>query len=390
MKLQIHQSTASLVPLLFLACAPDKETAPPSAPPGAIVIEDSVTCASCDIAVDTLVTVGGSDSAPFFASTRLTMLAGAGFVAAAPLVDQGVVAIFDERGQLLRRLLRDGDGPAEMRRIRFAVGQEDTTLLLVGADGRARRVDLATLQVSSHSLPSGLLLYELVGGPGGRLLASAVSPEYPNVAVLSSDLRIEEAFGEQLVPSGSESTLAHPMALESRLGSRSDGIVAQARRKLSADVAIWTMDGTLQRRFRRQASWFPAYTPSEYQDESAFLPSQVRVKPQIVAVWPDTGSLVWLVGRIPDRNWRQADPLDAEPRVSARGVPALPDHDWSDFLDTVIEVIDWDSGRVIARSIMDTYAYRMAGVGILEVPGVSSDGTETRTLIKPRLVATSY
>jgi hypothetical protein len=379
--------------LTLAACADAEPSAPLDGSKAVMVVTDSIRCASCLIHIDTLVTITGSDSAPVFSSTRLALSPGGTYIAAAPLADQGVVALFDASGGFLQRLLRDGDGPGEMRRIRFAVWQADSLLLLIGSDGRARQVMLPTGSIESSALPEGMMPYGLVSAANGLLIANAVSPLFPNVAVLSDSLKLLRAFGDSLRDNAADETTVHPLSLELRLGASDGEVIVQARRMLSPDLTVWTLEGKRLRQLTRTAAWYPPYTPAEYQETSALLPSEVRVRPEIVAVWPDTGSLIWLAGRVPDRRWQPGGDTNLDGSKlgnSAIGRPVLPDYDWSDFLDTVIEVIDWRRGEVIAHAIIDTYAYRMAAAGVLEVPGIAESGEEKRTLIRPRLVMKAH
>ena len=380
---------ARLLPIaLVIAACGSPDLKPLAADSTQVTISDEPTCNACEITADTVVAITGSLEAPFSRRTRLAHLARSGEYAAAPLADDGTVALFDSAGRYLKSILRRGEGPGELVGIRHLLGDDAGRIIAIDYDGRVVRYDPGTDTTHDYRLPTRLLPTEFAVGPHHQFLAFSMSPLNPTGVMLDSTFRAVGSFGDSGWRDSQGQITTSPARLESRLGGGNGRYFVQATNRYELRVRLWDSLGAPVADFLRDAAWFPPYDEQTYQDSAAYVPSQVRPLPRVIGAWMDVEGLVWIAASVADANWKQVDPVVPGQTLftNSPSGPVPPDRDWNRFLDTVIEVIDPRARRVLARTRLDAVFYRMITPGMLGAIGEDPDGEVVLSAISIGLV----
>lgn len=148
-------------------------------------------------------------------------------------------------------------------------------------------------------------------------------------------------------------------------------------------IEEWELEG-IRRRIVRDAAWFPSH-PGGF----GFSPDEPP-KPMLVDLQVDSRGRLWVLATVADQNWRTA--LVGLPDEAHGGEVRYVPEDINDYLDTVVEVIDPDSGQLLLSSRFDAFlrfsgpkhVYSVGGpegrarlyVGRLEVDAGGEDVTE--------------
>ena len=124
-------------------------------------------------------------------------------------------------------------------------------------------------------------------------------------------------------------------------------------------IERWTIDGRLTHVLRREVDWFE---PWSVLDSDIDRPPD----PHVAAV-SQQGDILWVLAVIPDPEWRSVR------QPSGRFFIVLDRHK---HVDTVIEAIDLNSGRVIASTRMDLQLRGFVGDGLVYSQGSDANGDE--------------
>ena len=138
------------------------------------------------------------------------------------------------------------------------------------------------------------------------------------------------------------------------------------------EVEVWSADGRLVRRFRREPKDFkypPA--PTSNPTRSSDLPPP---DPWISAAWVDSTGLLWTAAVVPDKTWRAGVKLDKVGHGTEVGWQ-IDVVDPTRYADTIIEVLDLKSGRLVARTRLDQPCRSFSPAGALACEAANDDGT---------------
>lgn len=130
-------------------------------------------------------------------------------------------------------------------------------------------------------------------------------------------------------------------------------------------MELWDAGGTLQKRYTRDADWFASY------DRSTNLAPDSPPQSRGMGLWFDqrTG-LLWTIVHVADPRWRDG----AGPLMRAEGMEYLPVRDPQRVYDAIVEVIDVDAGRVLARRRFDGTVDIPVGAGLFAGARETPDG----------------
>jgi hypothetical protein len=131
-------------------------------------------------------------------------------------------------------------------------------------------------------------------------------------------------------------------------------------------VELWDVSGQRLRQLVRDAEWFRPYDRDR--------PTTREDPPQAegVAIWFDRATgWIWTILNVPDPNWRSG--LGAPQRME--GQTAYPIVDFQRVFDTVVEVLDPENGRVVARRRFDGTIDMANGFGVVAGAREREDGT---------------
>lgn len=337
--------------LLVVAISPGLGGQPRPSPSGQVQVlevDDALACATCEIKVTKLVTLGATEG-PGFVESELTLGTrdGRGLYYLFGVGDDHV-NVFNHNGLFLRTLGRAGQGPAEFQSVR-AVRFADDGAIFVYDSGNSR----VTRFSSSFELQESILL-DIRPNPNTILLPNqqtVIASMIRSPSMIGYPLHLVGANGSLLTSFGSESGFFAPGISERWLVASSwpGHVWTAAAREYS--VERWSLRGELMRRVRRRAPWF---------DRTAQVnPLTQPPEPIVSAIQEDRAGRLWVLLLVPDPRWRdQIAPAPTDAGIEFVGTQ-------EDYLDTVIEVLDVEEGKVIARKRLPEQILAFVDEGIV-------------------------
>jgi hypothetical protein len=127
--------------------------------------------------------------------------------------------------------------------------------------------------------------------------------------------------------------------LRRRMAVAADGLVAVSHWARYV-VELWTVDGQHRSTVFRNPDWFVR----EVSDAPG--PRSVQEAPRI-----DADGRLWTVSHVPDPQWRESTSTIRDLRGGR--TPGVSEGDLDGYLDSVVEVIDPNTGQLIASSRVD-------------------------------------
>jgi hypothetical protein len=328
-------------------------------------IPSEVSCKACRVTITRLGTFGEDDRTQLgFIGTGAASIARSddgtlyfGMLSAS----RPELYVFEPSGKLARMVGRAGDGPGEFRLIRsIALGNTDTLFVF----DQTRRVSVfapnGTL-VRSGNVP--LVVEQAVVFSNGSIvgMGSRATPEHVGLP-----LHLIDARGESIRAFGDTRPIVDPQAPVSNrrviAPSGSSGTVWSARIREYL-IERWDTAGTLQQIVRRQADWFPPppvnirVPPPVNREQKAFRVTEPRPS-AIAGLQEDNAGLLWVNAIVAGEDWKSHGVMLGE------GHPMTPKvHD--QLYDSVIEVIDVRSRRVVAALRVPFYNAGFVGRGVI-------------------------
>jgi hypothetical protein len=316
--------------------------------------KDPVACPICSI---TAVEIGSAFEA-IESAERLTdgeiAMDGRGHVYLVADWRRWQVDVFDSTGRHVKTLDKRGAGPGEFRGIRgLVVGDGDTTSVIDQSNGRRVYLSPSSLEEVRTAKWYGTPVAGLSRLSPGRLVgANWLQSHSP----LSRAIIVFDDSGQKvmMVDGGPDSTRPRSGMEWARwvTPDGSGGFFSAHMGEYVIDK--WSADGRLLGSRRIPSSWMAG--TSESSDPKAF---ELGGSPIVKGIVRDTSGLLWVLGRIRDRKWRKG--LGTRKDESGREVQ-FPD-DWNQYDDSVIEVIDPETGAVVARQRFNAAFFRFARPG---------------------------
>ena len=296
-------------------------------------------CRDCGVVLLHDVTLGDDDGSGVLGVTSAVVVDSRGQFLVASSADVSHILVFSPRGQLLRRLGREGSGPGEYRLIqRLLVDADDSVHVF---DGITRRQTiLAPDGAFARSSPLlGSTLGAIITGDG-QVVQNAVIPDRGH---LGFPLHLLQPNGYDLRSFGSRDGRSDPT--EPYAGRR---VIAPARDGgvWSAEVgryriSKWSLDGTESVSFSRVTSWFPREPMNPI-----FTPDRPPAS-TVTALWEDAQGHLWILLTVGDPHWREhIRELKADYLIEREWQP----EDLEGVFDTIVEVIDTRTGRLVAST----------------------------------------
>ena len=306
-----HSLVVAAVPVLGALVVPL------SAQDSALVVPNAVACGTCSLDVSVVVELGDADG-------------------------PGIVTDY------VFRIGRTGEGPGEYR----------SPVLMRGSGENLRVLDMQTARVTTirdDEITTSMLPFmpgDWASLPDGRdvFFALTYEPEragHPLHVYDEGSRRITRSFGSDGVPA--DRSYESRMASQRRIAPAADGNVWAARVNRYR-IDKWSPDGAHIMRIDRDAPWFRPWA------RSPGLPREVEPLPFIVGVrdWGD--GLLMVVLSVADDNWQPMPPARV---IGTETLTSSAQRE--DLYDTVIEVLDTRSGRVLARTRVDANAIGLIG-----------------------------
>lgn len=339
-----------------------------------VEIPSKPSCPNCKITLSRVATLGRvTDPGSVMLHSRLVRDSRGQFYVA-PTSNPGEIFVYDARGRYLRSLGRRGGGPGEFEVItELAIARGDTVHVF---DGKLRRRTVISPDGAFvRSSASRGTVSEAVVRVDGTIAVNLASPD-PElfglpIHILDPSGRIVRSFG----------------AAGATAGVGVDGIRHLARagrdriwsaRTNRYELQLWDSSGRLLQTLVRDADWFQPWTKP-----APGAPWESPPAPAIRSIWVDSIGRVWTVISVADKNWK---PRPGQ-RSRGEGLARIVDDAGAidRYFDTLIEVIDPEQGRVVARGRHPGHPLSFNDQGLLYGTSVGSDGDSRLTVWRVRL-----
>ncbi|HEX7052018.1 MAG TPA: 6-bladed beta-propeller [Longimicrobiales bacterium] len=338
-----------------------------------VVIPPGPICGRCVLKLQHMATLGSRDG-PGALSGQIASIArdSGGRIYVVDYLRDSEIIVYDRSGRFVRTIGREGHGPGEYTSIGSLHITVDDTIHVFDF-GNARHTILSPdgAFVRSHVFP-GLVTQSTTTRSGVTVVGARIgTPErfgLPLHALL--------ADGDSIISFGSESPVVRPdmRYLQERRISPSDGDRVWSAYESQYLIELWDVSGTKVKGFYRSVDWFPPY-PVHH----TITPDNAPY-PVLAAIREGGGGRLWVATSVADLDWRDAL---GELTEGPEG-PYYPVEDYSRLLDTMIEIIDPASGRLVLSQRISqmvvailngdtvvSYRTDVDGVPFLDVWGVS-------------------
>jgi hypothetical protein len=336
------------------------------------------SCPRCSIVTERIGRIGGdggaSDDARGFFDLQVL---DAGSVLAVP-IHVHEVWITDFKGNILKRIGRDGEGPGEFRRPWSAfVGPGDSISIY---DRQLARVSLFTLDGTFHRsfrVPAGVNTLLPIGGTQAVVVGRLAAPDV-HLADKLSVFPVHLVRGDSVQKSFGEIV----RKIDPREGFQMDrilvpyqGSILILNRSYHYTIDRWGPTGLFIGRLVREPQWFPPF--EHYGSVNPVTPPS----PIIFASWVDNHDQLWVIGGRAAPTWKKA--IADQPSAGEGGSQAFrilrPDL----YLEGFVEVIDLRLQTLVATATLPIEAHYALGKGVVGV--VKDDATAGKYLELYRL-----
>ena len=335
--------------------------------PRVVEVSAQPSCATCRISLTKWIDVGSvNDSLLLNLRTRFAVRGGALF--AAPTSTPGRIAIFDTGGRLVRGLGRRGQGPAELASIVGYALDSKGLVVLQRSPARVSWIPFDSSEVVPLALVKQVDATSRIWSIGDL---SIVASPYVTSANVGRAFAVRKT-GELPHPFSALASTGPP--IESSFFARQANGSPSTRGRFwlsrvnKYEIELWDTTGANLQRLIVKPSWFTEWATMP------LLPWREPWPAQVVGIREAADGNLWVASWIAKRDWRAAP---ADSAVQESGV--------TNYVDTIIDVIDPVAGRLLATS-------RLPGIHVLSVNDlyfasyrIGRDGEYIWTLWRPTL-----
>lgn len=137
-------------------------------------------------------------------------------------------------------------------------------------------------------------------------------------------------------------------------------------------LELWGLDGQLRRVMERKVDWFLPWDPPDRPVGIAVAPP----KPTVVAISLDTRGVLWVLVHVADRNWKPVFPS------GGRTERSMSQNEYASLVDTMVEAIDVQTGRVLVSERVPSVLGRFVGPGLTTELVEDSDGVFSLRILR--------
>lgn len=318
-------------------------------------VPSDLACPTCTIRVDAVVTIGRDDDRLGSRPYAVRRDSRGRYHMVAPESNPSVPLVFSARGGFLRELGREGAGPGEFRdAIALEITRGDTIHVFDRGNARLSVLDPGMREVRTSPIPPSTNTAIVL--PTGTVVVNAAVGEPDRIGHpfhrLDQDGNYTGYFGADAGSPVQPGDIAGTVRwMTPALGNKFWSL-NYAR---SYTLELWDADGTLLKRITRDADWFAPY------DRATSLAPRNPPQSRGMGVWYDQRvGLLWTIMHVADPRWRDG----TGPLRRAHGEEYLPIHDMQRVYDTIVEVIDVNTNRVLARRRFDMTIDLPIGAGL--------------------------
>ncbi len=337
------------------------------------VIPDAPTCPECSIELVDVAELGQAGD-PTSVAERVVShpcvaapLSGGEWVVSGT-VGGGELVVYDSTGGVARTIGRAGAGPGEFgsRNLRVMALDGDSLVVLDYTNLRAVKLDPAGRVAASVSLAAPYQAHAVLAG--GDLVIHG----RPRTADGIQLFRILSFDGERASFGSPDPGLSESGIDQWTVDvARPDGFWASSIWEY--ELYRWSGSGQLMHTLVRDADWFP---PDPDLSRPAFQAIHVETPapPILLHVYEDDSGRLWTYTFVPDSDWGPAPPEQPSPEWVGR------------TFDVVIEVIDLEARRVVARDRIDFGVRKVCGLPLVHTVVETETGNTQLKILRPRLV----
>lgn len=338
---------------MALACAGGPDVAGPLHAQQLKALAPDPSC-GCSIVLHHVTKLGRAEDTIALSARTVVARDTRGYYYAAPVYPPGTVAVMDPSGRLVSTIGRAGRGPGELGAIRHLrvlgdsiIVMDRERLTLYSRDGTENR---------PTRLPGGFVGFRFAVLPDGRIVLNNYFPTRRSLTVLDRNHTEVRTFGRSVAGQ----RFPDSDALQATLATWDSGRFVAVHQNHEFLVQIWDTTGRLMNEFRRVPPWFHPWTREDKLSRGPRSPPL----PSIIGAYVDRAkSELWIAAIVADRRWQDVAP--PEPRGGRREIAGSASIHLSDFpraYDTIIEVLDLETGRVRISQRFDAYVpYFMEG-----------------------------
>jgi hypothetical protein len=242
-------------------------------------------------------------------------------------------AIYDSAGNFIQELGRKGDGPGEFNYAVTVNVDAQGKILVWDMNNRETVLDAGYRFVRQYFQRAATLV---ILPDGRRVTNYSVADAFNNpapVSVYDTLGKVLGAFGVVDIPTPDNDAWRANRAI-----GRAQGDAVWVARTDMYRLERWSTKGHLTNVFSRSAPWFPV-TRGRSVGEYGAEPT-----PVVRAAREDAQGRLWFVVSVPARNWKQ---FLGPPRLTAGRPPSYPQRVRSALYDTIIDVIDVRTGKLL-------------------------------------------
>jgi hypothetical protein len=283
------------------------------------------------------------------------------------------MSIYTHAGEFVRDVGRNGDGPGEFRLAGRLLVSSDTLFVLDHALARVTAYDSLWTLLGTRSVPTGNAI-SFDRTPSGQFILSAV---VNSRETMGRPLHLLTPDGERISSFGVDTIIVRP-----DLPHRNQRLIALGPmgdlwsvRRTDYVLERWDLSGEKRDELRRGADWFPPH------GRGGFVARDKPPNPTINAFWIDSDDRAWIGIEVPDAEWRRA--VVSKGIVQGRELWGFESEDA--YYDTIIEVVDLRSGRLVARGRMDQALTSARYPGLIVTYREAKDGSQVIDVWRPRI-----
>lgn len=300
-----------------------------------LTIPSAPSCPSCTIGLRPVASLGRAGDPVDVDPSGVVVQRPGGYVIA-PVGDRSQLAFYGSSGAFERVTGREGRGPGEFNNIRSLALLPSAAIAVL--DYRLTLLTPAGSLITSKPLPAGIVGGRLVALADGRLVVNNYQSAHAPLCLFGTDLSLTRCFGgaaaagrmapktlERFPVPGDRATIWSGTVWYHYLIERFDTL------------------GHRITRIQRDAPWFPASRP---EDDPGGSILQSRPLPHLSGLWVDARGRIWTAVLVPDPRWHAVEAAPPTGR-EGHGSGGAAVSDWGKYLDTILEVIDPATARVI-------------------------------------------
>lgn len=325
-----------------------------------VTVAYAPSCAACVIDTSLVVTLGRPDDPVLMTEDVRVRRMSTGAYVASGAAEPGLLLRYSASGEFAGTIGRAGSGPGEFQDIStLAVGPGDTVHAfdyrdnVFTPDGRYVRSPTLLFAASAQ-------VYDAtVRGDGTVVIQAGIA----SAQLAGFPFHVASADGQRIRSFG-EDAPDRPFI---------DAFAATRRRVAwVGESALWSADlnryrlqywegGALRRTLVVSAKWFPPWDPAS----PLGSPRAQRRPPMVRAVGVGRDGMLWVVTTVTAADWK--------PTPGARGLISPTER--GRLMDTIVDVIDPSTGRLIQSRRFDNVFGDFAGPGLITGTVERGDGT---------------